>query len=74
MSAADLIHILERGSLESRLLAVALHRSKRISVLDVFIPTPENQGYFYIFDFHQNRNIYICAKRIVDNASFLSTM
>jgi hypothetical protein len=65
MLAAELIRILERGSLESRLLALALHRNKRISVLDVaqtsnhltelFIPSPEDQGYFYIFDYYQDK-------------------
>lgn len=81
MLASKVRYILERGSLESRLLAVEVPAddgypflSKPTYSSDPFVPSERDQGYFSIHDFYRQRYIYVCAKEIAENASFLSTM
>lgn len=73
--------ILERGSFESRLLSLQIQErddfpclSQPTDVKDQFVPTEGDQGYFSIYDFYLQRNIYVCTKATAINASFLSAM
>ena len=81
MFAVKVRHILERGSLESRLLALPMTAEDGFPSLsepkyssDQFVPSKGDQGYFSVHDYYRQRYIYVCAKDIAENGSFLSAM
>lgn len=81
MLASRIRYVLERGSFESRFLALQSNAQDGFPVLsepkyssDEFVPDERDQGYFMISDNYQQRCIYVCSKAVAENASFLSTM
>ena len=81
MLASHFRLILQRGSLESRLLSLQIQERDDFPCMshprqgaDQFVPTEGDQGYFTMYDFYLQRDIYVCEKEIATNVSFLSTM
>jgi hypothetical protein len=75
MLASTVRYILERGSLESRLLAVEVPADDGYPFLskpkyssDPFVPSERDQGYFSIHEFYRQRYIYVCAKEIAEKS------
>ena len=81
MLASQIRRILERGSLESRFLALKKNAHDSFPALsepkyssEEFLPDERDQGYFAISDNYRQRCIYVSTKAVAENASFLSTM
>ena len=81
MLADQIRYILERGSLESRLLSLQVKVKEGFPSLalpiyasDPYVPSQRDQGYFVIEDYYSQRYIYVCTMEVAQNGSFLSTM